>query len=321
MTLSFPGSPKSSDKRWLGGRISPFSLIASGVLLLAIFALSGCETAASKKARAPQPLPGRSSKQAIQSRHNPAMLTGKSNVIPEDPNSPPPPPVFAWPEGFDRVAALPIYSTTPTGGAIQDLDEIFRGELSKLLPFEVVPISRAELIPIIGENQIASTSIIPPKLVQYLKTKYAVQGIVFTDMPLYRPYRPINIAVRSKLAQTSDMQILWSASGILDSSEPGIAASALQYADRNLHGPGSGDSQLILQSPRRYAAFVANGLYGTLPGLPTAPGRNHPGCRRRYGRVPACCRERYLLQSPVPAHAHRRQPNHHVHRSHRPGCG
>jgi len=242
-----------------------FFRLATGVLLLGLVSLTGCEFPAFKKAKAPQPLPGRSAKQAIQSRENPALFTGKTSVIPANDKAPPPPPVFAWPPGFDRVVALPIYSSTPTGGAIHDLDEIFRSELSKVLALEVVGISRADLLAALGEEQFASTAIIPQKLVQFLQDKYAVQGIVFTDMPVYRPYRPINIAVRSKLVQIPGMQILWSANGILDSAEPGIAAAALQYAERNLHGPGGGAAQLILQSPRRYAAFVANGLYGTLP--------------------------------------------------------
>jgi len=244
--------------------ISPFSLAAAGTFFL--LGLSGCETSTSKKSQAPQPLPGRSAEQAIQSRQNPALFTGKTSVTSDDPGTPPPPPVFAWPPGFDRVAVLPIYSQTPTGGAINDLDGIFRAELSKLLPLEVVTVSRADLLASIGEEQIASTAVIPQKLLQLLQSKYAVQGVVFTDMPVYRPYRPINIAVRSKLVEIANLEILWSASGILDSAEPGIAASALQYAERNLHGPASGGGQLILQSPRRYASFVASGLYGTLPG-------------------------------------------------------
>jgi hypothetical protein len=249
-----------------------FPLFRAAAIFLGLLAMPGCESAASKKSKAPQPLPGRSANQAIQSRQNPALFAGKTSLAPDSAGAPAPAPAFAWPQGFNRVAALPIYSTAPTGGAIQDLDEIFRAELSKLIPLEVVTVSKADLLATIGEAQIASTAVIPLKLVQFLQKKYAVQGIVFTDMPVYRPYRPINIGVRSKLVQIPDMQVLWSASGILDSAEPGIAASALQYAERNLHGPGGGEAQLILQSPRRYAAFVANGLYGTLPSPPPAPG-------------------------------------------------
>jgi hypothetical protein len=249
------------------------------VLLFGLAGLTGCESAASKKAKAAAPPVGRSASQAIQSRQNPVLFTGKTVVVPAPAKGqpqPPPIPVYAWPSGFERVAALPIYYRTPMGGADQDLDEIFRAELSKLLTLEVITISRAELLAVIGEEQIASTAIIPQKLVQFLQDKYAVQGIVFTDMPVYRPYRPLNIAVRSKLVQIPDMQILWSANGILDSAEPGIAASALQYAKRNLRGQTVGSADVILQSPRRYAAFVANGLFGTLPNTSPPPGEASP---------------------------------------------
>ena len=265
-------SLKSVDiQRKSGGfkRVSPSCLLVAGVLFLWLLGMSGCETAASKKRKAPQPLPGRSAKQAIQYRQSPDLFTSK-NSVPTEKGAPPPPPVFAWPPGFVRVAALPIHTSAPTGDTLDALDEIFHSELSKLLPLEVVIVSRADLIAALGESQFASTDIIPQKL---------VQGVVFTDMPVYRPYRPIDIGVRSKLVQLPDMQILWSANGILDSGEPGIAASAVQFAERDLHGPGMGNAQLILQSPRRYAAFVANGLYGTLPGLPTAP-VDSPSARR-----------------------------------------
>ena len=273
-TVIIPGKCGISD------RLSPCYLLSVGILFLWLLGMSGCETTASKKAHAPQPLPGRSATQAIQSRQNPVLFNGKSYVAANGSSEAALSPVFAWPQGFERVAALPIYNTTPTGDALEALDEIFHSELSKLLPLEVVIVSRADLLAALGEQQFASTAVIPQKLIQYLKDKYAVQGVVFTDMPVYRPYRPINIAVRSKLVQISDMQILWSANGILDSGEPGIAASALQYADRNLHGPCGGTAQLILQSPRRYAAFVANGLYGTLPGQSPAPGDTKTISRR-----------------------------------------
>ena len=270
MTTFSPRSLSDHGKRRIAERLSPCFLLMAGILFLWLLGMSGCETAASKKARAPQPLPGRSAKQAIQSKQNPSLYEGKS-YVPNAKGEIVPVPVFAWPPGFERVAALPIFNNTPTGGTLDALDEIFHSELSKVLPLEVVIVSRAELLDALGEEQFASTAIIPQKLIQYLKDKYAVQGVVFTDMPVYRPYRPINIAVRAKLVQIPDMQILWSASGILDSGEPGIAASALQYAERNLHGPCGGAAQLVLQSPRRYAAFVANGLYGTIPGPNPVP--------------------------------------------------
>lgn len=264
MKIVPPHQTHASISPGRAGTGSPRYGAAAIALFLSLLALSGCETSESKRNKVPQPPPGRSATQAIQSKHNPALFTGKPVVNP-DQGLPLPQPSFAWPAGFVRVAMLPIYITTPTGGALDDLDEIFRAEMSKLLPLEVVTVSRADLLAALGEKQISSTAVIPQKLVQYLQAKYAVQGIVFTDMPVYRPYRPINIAVRSKLVQVSDMEMLWSASGVMDSAEPGIAASASQYAERNLHGTGKNGAQLILQSPRRYAAFVANGLYGTVP--------------------------------------------------------
>ena len=274
MTPAPATNVNNPEKCGIRDRLSPCVLLSAGILFLWLLGMSGCETTASKKNKAPNPLPARAAVQAFQSKQNPSLYTGKSYVAANGNKGtdPVPSPVFAWPQGFERVAALPIYNTTPTGDSLDALDEIFHSELSKVLPLEIIIVSRADLLAALGTEQFASTAVIPQKLIQFLKDKYAVQGIIFTDMPVYRPYRPINIAVRSKLVQIPDMQILWSANGILDSGDPGIAASALQYADRNVHGPCGGTSQVILQSPRRYASFVANGLYGTLPGQAPSSG-------------------------------------------------
>lgn len=253
-------------------------LLLGFAFLFFLLGLGGCQSATAKRNAQNQAIavPGRSGTMAINSQTNPALVNSKtynttSNTTTstkkgaqQQPTAPPP---FSWPPGFDRVAMLPIYTRIPTGGATNDLDEIFRAELSKALPLEVIHVSRTDMLAAIGEDQIASTAIIPQKLIQFLQQKYAVQGVIFTDMPVYRPYRPVNIGIRCKLVKIPSMEIMWAADGILDSAEPGIAASAVEYARGNLKGPGKGAPELILQSPRRYAAFVAYGLYRTMPGV------------------------------------------------------
>lgn len=232
------------------------------VLFLTPLLFTACQN--SKKNIPPNPLPGRAMEQVIQARTSKNMVSPVTTYGPNGEEIITP--VFSWPPGFLRVAWLPLYTQVPTGGSIQDLDSIFRAECSKVLPLEVIQISRAEMMRLLGEQAIASTDIIPAHFVRQLQEKYAIQGIIFTDLTVYRPYRPINIGVRAKLVQVPYMEILWSADGILDSAEPGIASSALNFAQRNLRGPETGMAQVILQSPRRYAAFAANALYGTLPG-------------------------------------------------------
>lgn len=248
-------------------------------LFLTIFCLvlAGCENGKQTRKNgvdAPNPPHGRSADTAIKSQTSADFSGGKTI---HDPNAGMPAAPFDWPPNFVRIAMLPIYTRVPTAGALTDLDEIFRAELAKALPLEIVTVSRLDLLAAIGVEQIESTSIIPQKLIQFLQAKYAVQGVVFTDMPVYRPYRPINIGVRSKLVHIPSMDIMWSADGILDSAEPGIAASAVAFALGNLKAPGKGSPDVILQSPRRYAAFVAHGLYGTIPGqAPTSGPANAP---------------------------------------------
>ncbi len=252
-------------------------VIFSAIFCFAFFGCAGGKDSQRSGAVAPNPPHGRSADTAIKSQMAPSLSAPGKGAVSHDPNSGLPAAPFDWPPDFVRVAMLPIYTRVPTAGAVNDLDEIFRAELAKALPLEIVQISRSEMLAVVGAEQIESTSIVPQKLIQHLQAKHAVQGVVFTDMPLYRPYRPITIGVRSKLVHIPSMDIMWSADGILDSAEPGIAASAVTYALGNLKAPGKGAADVILQSPRRYAAFVAHGLYGTMPGQSPTPGQtNNP---------------------------------------------
>src|SRR5262245_49094749 len=99
------------------------------------------------------------------------------------------------PSNLRRVAMLPIFTTQNYIEAQKDLDNIFRGELSKLLRFEVVPVTRPELSAVIQKEQIASHELIPAELIPVLRDKFGADAVLFVDLTSYRPYRPIAIGI------------------------------------------------------------------------------------------------------------------------------
>ncbi|MCS7009048.1 MAG: hypothetical protein NZL93_03805, partial [Chthoniobacterales bacterium] len=173
------------------------NLIFLFLALVLAFMISGCATKVEKVA---SPLPGRTSQTAIKSRvsdkilqqpvFNPQQISGQGL-----------PTYYRWPRGFVRIAMLPIFTEVPTGGALDDLDQIFRAECAKLLDLEIVHVSRYDMLSLLGKEQIASTAIIPEFFLKRLREVYDVQGVLFTDLTIFRPYRPINIGVRAKLVQ------------------------------------------------------------------------------------------------------------------------
>jgi hypothetical protein len=188
-----------------------------------------------------------------------------------------------WPAGMRRLAVLPIYSTRPIDQTQRDMDGIFRAELSKVVKYEIVQVSRTDMASLINREAVSSSEIIPSSVMAMLRQKYGADAVLFTDFTLFRPYRPLAIGVRSKIVDVKTMEILWMADGILDSAEPDVSELATQFSDSGLQmryvsdkipkgrqrEQGSGN-QIILQSPRLYAAFVAHEAFSSLAPAPVA---------------------------------------------------
>ena len=189
-----------------------------------------------------------------------------------------------WPHGMRRLAVLPIHSSRPIDQTQRDMDGIFRAELSKVVKYEIVQVNRADMAALINRESVSSSEIIPSSVVAMLRNKYAADAVLFTDFTLFRPYRPMAIGVRSKIVDVKSMEVLWMADGILDSAEPDVAELATDFSDTGLQmsyisskipkgrkrEQGSGN-QIILQSPRLYAAFVAHEAFASLSPPPAVP--------------------------------------------------
>jgi hypothetical protein len=187
----------------------------------------------------------------------------------------------SWPSGMRRIAILPIYTTRPIGDAERDMDGIFRGEFSKVVKYEIVQVTRQDMKTLFNRDSFSSAEIIPPDLIRVLRQKYGADAVLFTDFTVFRPYRPLAIGVRTKIVDLKNMDVIWMADGIVDAAEPSVADTATHFASTGLqmnyvsptipkgkdreHGSGN---QIILQSPRLFAGFVAHDAFSSLAPLP-----------------------------------------------------
>jgi hypothetical protein len=163
-----------------------------------------------------------------------------------------------------RVAVLPVHTTQNFSEAQRDFDAIFRGELGKMLRFEVVPVTRPELSAVLQREQITSYEDIPAELLLILRDKYGADAVLFTEVTHYRPYRPLAIGVRCKLLELASQRVIWSADSVLDSANVEVADAARIYAQTPTQTPFP-SGNVVLQSPRRFAAFAAHHIFSTLP--------------------------------------------------------
>jgi hypothetical protein len=187
-------------------------------------------------------------------------------------SAPPPPPpqnYFAPDEqgpSMRRVALLPLYNDAYPDRYLGDLDATFTSELTKRAIFEVVPVSRSQMESLFGERHFCSTTPLPAGAMAKLRDHFGVDGVLFTDLTHFSPYRPVSMGVRTKLVDVVSQDIRWAFDYVFDSGNSSVAEAAKRYQIQysNEHRPLSTDGGSILLSPTRFAKFVANQTYGSL---------------------------------------------------------
>ena len=182
----------------------------------------------------------------------------------------PPPQNYFAPEKaagqFRRVALLPMYSGNFPDQYVRALDAAFLLELSKRGLFEIVPVSRAQMESLFGERQFSSIETLPADALKRLQERCGVDGVLFTDLTHFSPYRPVSMGVRTKLVAVTTGQICWAFDYNFDAGNAAVAESAkrFQMTYSNEHQPLASDGGSILLSPMRFAKYVANETYASL---------------------------------------------------------
>ena len=251
----------------------PFSRLAILAGVIAGLALTGCENAGTTR--------------AVNDKSGATATTGRIKKISQPTMAVPPQELVSgivWPAGMRRLAVMPIHANRPIDDVQRDMDGIFRGELSKVVKYEIVDIPRQEMISLCGRESISSSSVIPNDVIKSLRQKYAADAVMFIDFTVFRPYRPIAIGVRAKIVDLRNMEVIWMADGILDTAEPDVSEMATQFAGSGLNiryisstiaqgekREAASGNQIILQSPRLFAGFVAHEAFATLAPPPPPP--------------------------------------------------
>lgn len=217
----------------------PSSLVRIGFLLAAVF-LGGC----SGTREWLEPV-------AVEPRHTPVNHLGEVRL----------------PPGLRRVALLPAWS----GGLIvpearAELDRTFSDALQRSMRFEVVPVPREWCRRHFGLEDFSGSAALPHDLLSRIATEFGADGVLFIDVTSYRDFRPLSLGVRAKLATVQEPRLIWSFDEQLTAADPGVANSALADARARRSSDLPVDlSAGALQSPSRFAGYVAASVFETLP--------------------------------------------------------
>lgn len=172
----------------------------------------------------------------------------------------------ALPISVRRVAVLPLYSESWPASNIASLEAAFGAELNKVERFESVSVSREQMRADFGAETVLSSSALPADMLERLRASHGADAVLFEDLTQYSPYQPIVIGVRAKLVSTIDGRVLWSFDAVFDAAQPSVAVAARDYymAESRPAHPLE-NSTGIMQSPSRFAKYVAHAMFGTLP--------------------------------------------------------
>ncbi len=175
--------------------------------------------------------------------------------------------VGAMPEEIHRVVYLPVYYDEYEGDFLEAIDHDFVSALTQTSLFEVVVVSRKELLDLLGRRQLTSVERLPIELFEYLEQKYAADAVLFTDLTQYSPYKPIDIGIRSKLIAMESKDILWAFDEVFSSGNPSVSVSARRFQrSSDLSTQPLQTAETILRSPRQFSRYIAFEVFGTIPG-------------------------------------------------------
>lgn len=170
------------------------------------------------------------------------------------------------PDEVKRVVLLPIYTQAIEGTLLNELDHVFYTELLKMNRFETVLVTRDFLREHFSVLQVASTEALPAHFIQKLLDIVDSDAVLFLDLTTYRPYMPISIGVRAKLAQKQGGDIVWAFDDVFDSGEPSVAAAASLFQNENYRlGYPADLANSILKSPLWFSKYVAHNVFCSLP--------------------------------------------------------
>lgn len=172
-----------------------------------------------------------------------------------------------------RVAMLPLAGGRFSAEALRDVTTAFQSELSRKTLFEVVPVSGADLEAICGQRQLSSVEPIPSEVLRTLRERFGAEGVLFTDITHFNPYRPVAIGVRAKLVDAGTGAITWACDVVFDSGQPAVAETARKFQRKfaDPHRALADDGGSVLISPARFAKFAANEAFSSLDSSPSVP--------------------------------------------------
>jgi hypothetical protein len=168
---------------------------------------------------------------------------------------------------YHRVLLLPTATARqPHNDFAERLDTILAGRIGQRVPFEMLPVTRDELTEATGVPALAAHDILPPDFFAELAAATGAEAVLFSELTVLQPWRPIAIGLRFRLVDLSSGEVVWAFDDVFDSGNPQVAVSAQRFSRAYSDRPFPLDTASgILQSPIAFAEFAVWEALRTLP--------------------------------------------------------
>lgn len=169
--------------------------------------------------------------------------------------------------GVRRVVVLPVYGGSLAAEETVALyDPIVADALQKQHRFEVVRLSRDDCRRKFRTSEFSSVAALPHDFMSAIKREYAADAVLFVDITVFRPYRPLAVGFRAKLATVEATRLVWTFDDTFSTDNPAVANSARNFSLTGDRGDVPADlTHGVLQSPARFVAYAAATMFATLP--------------------------------------------------------
>jgi len=158
---------------------------------------------------------------------------------------------------LSRVGLLPFHGRDLSPASADDLQRAFQLELSRVMPYELVLLSEADLEEVRSNNPYLHGRYDPTTILEVAR-RYRLDALVIGTVTQSEPYPPQALGLEVELVATETGQALWSASAHLDAGDARVRSRLeIWQASQKADGGGRESVQLTLVSPERFARFAA----------------------------------------------------------------
>jgi len=162
-----------------------------------------------------------------------------------------------------RVMVMPFLESAGVDADVEELHQVFVGELNKLQRFEVIPLPHGAhedqpLLDSLRTGRLDSAAIVG------LSRRYSLDAIVLGTITTWRPYKPPHLGLRTQMISIHTGSAVWAADGAYDTGDGRTVEDMRHYYRRRMADSDDlHEEDLLLISPSRFAGFVMHRLVST----------------------------------------------------------